>query len=247
MCAEDTQTSEQGVSQNNIEKDAPSYQIEDILVDNKPLLFSEPWNKSADDWLQILVQTDFKGNPYNAADYVFHFARGMKLVMDRLEKRGLKIPVSPQLSIVNSDVPSWAFSGYRVEDGEVTRIAYLNKQGLERISANSEDDSVAISQQEKRVFVGKISSLARNAGIEEAHHTIFNQFKDKKGAYVASSSVTSAEYDAEDAEYRALLQQLGITISERDHLETIQVITDRVESAKKVRLERAMPEQNTVL
>lgn len=197
---------------------------------------SNPWILSRDQWSQLLTEYfhDFEGNKENAAEILFQMSRGMKIVIDAFTAKGLVVE-PPRFGFLINHIPGTSAIYYDADNNcammSVKFLADLSRLRLSNLYAFTRGDG-----DESVIFKGKVSSLARNLGIEESHHAVYIQKKGKNLPLPIAFSDTTAQYDSADHEYKALKWQHRISKMESDPPMTVEHLAQRITDAQAIRI-----------
>lgn len=174
---------------------------------------------------------DFFGNKANTSRLLFEATQGMKYVRDKLEGKGLSNLRLPTLVVlVKEEGPN--------PIGHTSGFVFIKKSFLEEYSNLTMNDAYTVTRADGDVaYQGTIPNLFRLAGVEESHHEIFEQCKNKQNGNDPLLQ-TIAEYDAKDHEYRALRMQLRHAIESGMQNMTVAKLQDRAAKAQEVRQQR---------
>lgn len=196
---------------------------------------SEPWNYSEEYWKNTLRQIpEFHGDINKASQILVNISGGIKATKDKLQQKGLISFTPPMLIVAYGERAERMSALHNVDENTdavlvgVYFLSNLSRLNFNRIGYFSRDDGV-------NFFHGYVKDFAFLMGVEEAHHSSFQQFKKNPTPSVEGSSVPLEEYDAIEHEFRALLFQRRMAEEKKMPRETVSFLDKRIEAAKKVR------------
>ena len=201
-----------------------------LIIDN-PMQFSQQeWNES------IQQIPNFEGNKENAAHFMYNIAYGITDVHNKQAKKNKSKQYDiPSVIIYYGKNKDNLGIHYEASKNQII----ISSSYLAKYSIYDKSSRVILRSDIKGndiIFDGKIGNCAKLIGVEEATHSVSNQQEKITTIVGDARKVDSlAEYDATDAEYEALLEQLDFAKKERMDKETIQTINLRIRRAKLVR------------
>lgn len=217
-------------------KQAPPQQEIEEKPEGNAKAFSNPWEKTKTEWVDLLENEipHFKGNKQHAAKLLFELSRGIRIVDEKLKARGLSYE-PPRLAILHGE-GSNQISIVHDQDND---CVVIGKEFLANLAAIDPEPLQAFKRDDGEItFKGRLADLVRNLGVEEAHHSAFYQYKQKKIPFINALDMPMSEYDSSDHEYRALLWQKRVAEEQGDPSITVEHLVQRIEAAKKERAER---------
>lgn len=193
--------------------------------------------KNQQEWLTWLSENleSFDGSLTNASLLMTHFVEGLNYIIKTLTSRGLRIECLPDLVIPFKIAEHLPPIGYNLDDKEI----YVVKTFLELASRlNMEKMETAYTRNNEVGFKGTPPDIFLLAGVEEAYHAVFTQYKDHGHQEDLSGDCSLAEYTAQEDEYRALKWQIRFA---RDHnmpAETQKILQEELEQSRALRSAR---------
>jgi hypothetical protein len=150
---------------------------------------------------------------------------GIQETLQVYEQRGLQLK-KPGIVLTKGKKEHLAY----VTDSDI----YLSLNRIEELRAHKLDDqlSTQIGKDKNTRITATIRELLRQIGNEEAHHTIYIQYK---GQPTPVPGTTAADYHAQDTEYRALLHKIRQAKKRGADYDTVQDLYDLRLDALKIR------------
>lgn len=142
--------------------------------------------------------------------------------------------VPPKLGIVYSEHAKQMSVIHR-DDGTVDSVL-VSVYYLNNLSEIDIDKPGYLNRADgKDIFYGNLKDFAFLTGVEEAHHSAYQQSKKTVHENIDASNMPVAEYDAIEHEFRSLLFRRSVAKEYKLPQDTIDYLNERIENAKEFR------------
>ncbi len=186
---------------------------------------------SAEEWAEVLESVDgFDGNTKNAGILMDSFSAGGDYVVQSLISRGLRKAIKPAIGISNYPGALFWFDSQRY-------MQFADRSFLEQFSRTPPITWIHARSRDGEVgFKGHVIDYFALTGVEETHHGIFRKFKENRVHTNQPKELPSAEYRADDTEFRALKWKVRYAKAEAMPQETIDHLDLILSAARQIRL-----------
>lgn len=194
------------------------------------------WNKLTEQDLEKFLLDNFpqfRGDVVIGAKILKSFLEGAQHVSDRYATKNYPTHIN-DIPFALIDAPEESAAFQYAHTKKPTEALCFELSALEEMSSKDQEKEYLLKDLQGTVnWKGTMLEFARQCGIEEAHHAVF-QKKKRSTSDGVGQDASQAEYDAQPNEFRALLWQLQDQEA-RGKTSTANITRQRIDAARKFR------------
>lgn len=215
---------------------------EDWILNSKDFSFM-PLDGDKQSRAQLLQRIGFRGNTRNGLVLLDKLTAGIKLPIKDLRENHPLLKY-PQFGIYNGD-KQILHIGHVVDPNSIGDLIFARKDFLEDLSKLQFHRSSFLNIGNSLTFVGTVEDWAFILGVEESHHSAYQQIK-RKPPELGTEEMSLEEYKALPGEYEAFEYQLEVAKKQRFPRDTVSFYEGVLKQAREIRKRKGLPINITI-